>query len=106
MDFPDKFYHGSFDRDATVNVRADDGGVHIDLDRSGEDRRHVGFHIHYYLLSEIIESLAAALSDGAEMTDGQRKAVRAAIAELQKAMVVSDSAARNKPKAGKTGPSA
>jgi len=47
IDFPHKFYMGSFGRESRFDVTADEEGVHIHLDRPGDERRHVGFHVHY-----------------------------------------------------------
>src|SRR6056297_2290046 len=52
IDFPEKFYHGSFGHQSRYEVTADDEGVHIYLVRGGPERRHVGFHVHYQLLAD------------------------------------------------------
>jgi hypothetical protein len=86
VDFPEKFYHGTFDRDATFDVKADAHGVHIDLDRRVGERRHVGFHLHFYLLANIIESLATTLPKKGIMDDSQRSAIEDAVAKLDKSL--------------------
>lgn len=86
VDFPDKYYHGSFDRDSTFDVRADSHGVHIDLDRQAGERRHVGFHLHFYLLAGIIEALAKALPKKDVMNQGQRIALERAVTKLDKSL--------------------
>jgi len=96
VDFPDKFYHGSFDRDSTFDVHADTHGVHIDLDRQAGERRHVGFHLHFFLLAGIIEALAQALSKKDLMNQGQRAALERAVTKLDKAL--KRSAGKAKPK--------
>ncbi|MDX2157043.1 MAG: hypothetical protein SFW09_11100 [Hyphomicrobiaceae bacterium] len=74
IDFPDKFYLGSFGRGSRLEVTADKDGAHIHLDRPGDERRHVGFHVHYYLLEDIIGSLAEAIAsvDGLDPVHRQR----------------------------------
>ncbi len=42
IDFPDKFYMGPFGRESRFDATANKEGVHINLDRQGEERRHVG----------------------------------------------------------------
>ncbi len=76
IDFPDKFYMGSFGRESRFDVTADKDGMHLHLDRAGEEKRHVGFHIHYYLLEDILGSLADALGqvDGLDAAHKQRLA--------------------------------
>ncbi len=86
LDFPEKYYYGSFDRDSTFDVKADSHGVHIDLDRRTGERRHVGFHIHFYLLAGIIEALAQALSKRDIMTPSQRDALTRAVSQLDKSL--------------------
>ena len=86
IDFPEKYYYGSFDRDATLDVKADPHGVHIELDRRVGERRHVGFHIHFYLLAEIIEGLASVLRKRDLMNQSQRDALERAVGKLDKAL--------------------
>ena len=86
VDFPEKYYYGSFDRDATLDVRADEHGVHIDLDRRAGERRHVGFHLHFYLLAEVIDGLATALRKKDLMNSSQHDALERAASKLEKAL--------------------
>lgn len=69
IDFPDKFYMGSFGRGSKLDVAADADGVHIHLERAGEQHRKAGFHLQYHLLVEVIEAVAdeiSAMPDGIE----------------------------------------
>lgn len=61
VDFPGKAYYGSFGRHSSFDVRADEHGVHVDLDRREGEKRHVGLHVHYYLLADLLEAIAASL---------------------------------------------
>lgn len=72
IDFPDKFYMGSFSRGSSYDVKADDDGLHIYLDRQEGEKRHVGFHIHYYLLADILMASAKAV-DGVGKLDAHHK---------------------------------
>lgn len=80
IDFPEKFYMGSFGRESRFEVSADKEGVHLHLDRAGEERRHVGFHIHYYLLEDIVGGLADAIG-GVKGLDPDHKAHLREVAE-------------------------
>lgn len=60
IDFPEKFYHGSFSHSSRYDVTADTEGVHIYLQHHGGEKRQVGFHIHYYLLAELLAAAAEA----------------------------------------------
>ncbi len=44
IDFPHKFYMGSFGRESRFDVTADKEGVHVHLDRPGQERRHAIVH--------------------------------------------------------------
>ena len=86
VDFPDKVYYGSFGRHSTFDVRADEHGVHIDLQRDEGERRHVGFHIHYYLLGDILASLANSLSKLRDLDEPHRDTLRDAVKHLAQAL--------------------
>ena len=62
IDFPDKFYMGSFGRGSHFDLTADKEGVHLHLERSEGEKRRVGFHIHYYLLADLLEAAATAVA--------------------------------------------
>ena len=68
IDFPDKFFVGSFGRGSRYDVTADAEGIHLHLDRQDGEKRHVGFHIHYYLLADLLAAMAEAVAkvDGLE----------------------------------------
>ena len=85
IEFPDKFYHGSFGRDCRFDVTADEHGAHISLDRAGEDHRHVEFHLHYHLLGDILKALGPALTH-TEMLPHEREALQNAARELDKTL--------------------
>jgi hypothetical protein len=86
VDFPDKAYYGSFGRHSSYDVRADEHGLHIDLDRGSGEKRHVGFHIHYFLLADIIDAAGEALAKMKAMDESQRSALQDATGKLAKAV--------------------
>lgn len=86
IDFPDKFYHGSFGRESRFDVRPESEGIVISLDRSGEQKRHVAFHVHYYLLEDLLGSIADALKDVADLPSNHRERLRAAAGKLSAAL--------------------
>jgi hypothetical protein len=51
-----------------------------------DERRHVGFHIHFYLLAGIIEAMAQALSKRDIMTPSQRDTLARAVTPLDKSL--------------------
>jgi hypothetical protein len=85
IDFPDKFYVGSFGRESSLDVTADDQGIHIKLERNDAQTRRVGFHLHYYLFADLITSIGEALSGSREMNEPQRAALEDSVRKLAKA---------------------
>ncbi len=82
IDFPDKFYMGSFSRESRFGVTADAGGVHLWLERTGENRRKVSFHVHYHLLTGILEAMADAIRSGEPIDDTFRNDLAVAAGRL------------------------
>ena len=97
IDFPDKFYMGAFARESRFDVTADPDGVHLWLERSGEEARKVGFHMHYYLLADMLEATASAISDLDDLSDNHRRDLHKAAERLASAFAGPDEA----PAAGK-----
>ena len=86
IDFPEKFYVGSFGRDSSLDVSADDEGVHINLERQVGKKRRVGFHVHYYLLADLLQSIGQALNSYREIDEPHRSALLEATQTLTKAV--------------------
>lgn len=86
IDFPEKFYMGSFGHESSLDVAADREGIHINLERSGEQKRRVGFHVHYYLLADLLKSIGEALPGRGEMDEAQRRALERAAHGLARAV--------------------
>ncbi|MGE0700847.1 MAG: hypothetical protein AB7O57_17245 [Hyphomicrobiaceae bacterium] len=73
IDFPDKFFMGSFGRGSRYDVTADKEGVHLHLERVDGEKRRVGFHVHYYLLAELIAATAEAVAKVEGIDPDQRR---------------------------------
>lgn len=86
IDFPEKFYVGSFGRDSSLDVTADQEGVHIHLERQVDRKRRVGFHVHYYLLADLLQSIGQALAGCKEIDPIHRSALADATRSLTKAV--------------------
>lgn len=90
IDFPDKYYYGTFSKASSFDVTADAAGLHIFLDRQGEDPRHVGFHLQYYLLAGVLESAANSISKMSEFPQGPRQGLLDSAKNLVNAIVATE----------------
>ena len=86
IDFPDKYYHGSFSRTSSFDVKLDEQGVHIVLDRPGEERRHVAFHLHHHLFGDLLESIAEELAKDAAVPAHHRERLSEVAGRLAKVL--------------------
>lgn len=82
IDFPDKFYLGSFAGESRFDVSADDNGVHIWLERPGDEHRKAGFHLHYFLLADIFEAMAEAVGGDVAIGADHRRDLATAARDL------------------------
>ncbi len=82
LDFPDKAYMGSFGPASSFEVAAESDGVVIKLSRSGEEKRLVEFHLHYYLLGDILGEMAAALAARPAIDEAHRRPLAEAVEKL------------------------
>ena len=83
-DFPEKFYMGSFGRGSRFDLSADKEGVHLHLERSEGEKRRVGFHVHYYLLADLLEAAATAVADAKDIEPHQLSRLKEAAAQWRK----------------------
>lgn len=86
IDFADKFFTGAFARDAKFEARSENDGLFIKLERSGDDKRAVGIHLHHYLLADVLTEWAKSLAAQKKMEAGHKKDLLAAIGKVEKAL--------------------
>ena len=62
LEYPDKYYVGTFERSSRYDAHFEATGVSLTLDRPGdaETRRSIHMHIHYALFEDILRDLAAS----------------------------------------------
>lgn len=84
IDFPDKFYMGTFGRDSRFDLTADREGVHLHLERSDGEKRRVGLHMHYYLLADVLSAAAKAIAEVRDIEPHQRARLAEAAAEWRR----------------------
>ena len=87
IDFPDKYYSGSFSRGAKFEARSEDDGLFIKLERdAGDEKRAVGIHIHHHLLADILVEWAGSLKAQKTMEGDHKKDLIAALGKVEKAL--------------------
>jgi hypothetical protein len=64
LEYPDKFYIGTFERSSRFEAHVDDAGISLLLERPGDAaaRKSVHMHIHYALFADILRDLAKSVS--------------------------------------------
>jgi len=86
IDFPNKYYQGSFGRGSRYDVTVDDRGIHIDLERGGQEKRKVAFHLHHHLFTGMLDSIADELSDKQVLEDLDRQQLGEVVDKLAKVL--------------------
>jgi len=84
LDFPDKFFVGSFGRHSSYDVVADEHGVHVKLEHNEGAKRCVEFHLHYLFLADLLTSIGQAMSANGPKDGTQRQALAEAVGALDK----------------------
>lgn len=97
VDFPDKFYMGSFARESKFEARAENDGLFIKLSRSGEQKRAVEIHLHHYLLADILSAWADSLTETPQMEADHKTEMLEVLKHLEKT-VRKTKAPKRKPK--------
>jgi len=64
LEYPDKFYIGTFERSARYDAHFEQNGVSLTLHRTsgGEGQRSVHIHLHHALFTDILQELAKTTS--------------------------------------------
>ena len=78
LEYPNKFYIGTFERTARFDAHLDKTGVSLTLERTGDaaEKKAVRMHFHYSLFAEILEELAETASAMPRHDKAHREAVR------------------------------
>lgn len=85
LDIDHKLYMGSFGHDSVYDAHADEHGLHLHIVHSGDERRQVGLHLHYFLLAGILEAAAESLAAGPPVDDRHQAALNAAAKAFERA---------------------
>jgi hypothetical protein len=64
LEYPDKFYSGTFERSSRFEAAFDSTGVALLLERTGSQdvRKSVHIHMRYGLFADVLEQIAATVS--------------------------------------------
>jgi hypothetical protein len=94
LEYPDKFYVGTFDRTSRFDAHLDATGLLLVLERPGDEnvRKSIHMHLNYDLFAQILKDVAAT----AAAMDPEDMAHRAAVAEGARALVRALDAKRRK----------
>ena len=78
LEYPNKFYIGTFERTARFGAHLDKAGVSLTLERTGDaaEKKAVRMHFHYALFAEILQELAKTASAMPEHDVDHREALR------------------------------
>lgn len=100
LEYPDKYYVGTFDRTSRFDAHLDTTGLSLVLERPGEEnvRKSIHMHLNYDLFAQILADVAAT----AAAMDPDDMAHRAALAHAAQALV---RALEAKPRRRGNGPS-
>lgn len=88
LEYPDKFYIGTFERSSRFEAHLDGTGISLTLARGGEagERKSVRMHIHYTLFAEILRDLAKTVAALPIEDASHRQALAEAAAALHAAL--------------------
>ncbi|HXW27533.1 MAG TPA: hypothetical protein VEK73_22490 [Xanthobacteraceae bacterium] len=85
LEYPDKFYVGTFDRTSRFDAHLDATGLSLTLERLGDEsvRKSIHMHLNYDLFAQILQDLAATVA----AMNPDDLAHRAALSKASRALV-------------------
>jgi hypothetical protein len=88
LEYPDKFYIGTFDRTSRFDAHLDATGMSLNLERLGtsDTRKTVRLHLNYGLLAEILNEAARSVGNFPTEDIGHREALTEAARALHQAL--------------------
>jgi len=95
LEYPEKFYHGTFERSSRFEAAFDSSGVALVLERSGsgDEKKSVHIHLHYGLFADVLEQLAASVAK-IPQDDPGREHLSRSVARLSRAIELRSGQAR------------
>ena len=91
LEYPDKFYVGTFEHTSRFEAHLDAAGVTLVLERPGpeDERKSVHMHLSFGLLAAILRELAASVGSIPGEDIAHRALLESAVAELNSALTKS-----------------
>ena len=89
---------GSFGREASFDVKVEADEVMLRLVRTGEERREITVHLHYYLLADMLKEIGQGLMARDFLHESHREALGCGVAALAAAMTQPATTKRGKKK--------
>ncbi len=98
LEYPNKFYIGTFERTARFDAHLDKAGISITLERTGDaaEKKAVRLHFHYALFADILQEAAGTVSAMPPHDVAHREALRDAAKALHDALKEKHVASRAK----------
>jgi hypothetical protein len=89
LEYPDKFYIGTFDRSSRFDAHLDVAGISLTLERIGDEntRKSVHMHLNYELFAEILHDLATTVAAMRADDLAHRESLAEATLALHRALV-------------------
>jgi hypothetical protein len=89
LEYPDKFYVGTFERSSRFEAHLDPTGIALVLERPGTEdvRKSIHMHINFGLFANILTELASSVGRIAKDDVLHRDQLEQAVAELHRALV-------------------
>ena len=88
LEYPDKFYVGTFEHTSRFEAHLDEAGVTLVLERPGPEdvRKSIHMHVSFGLLAAILRELAASVGGIPRDDIAHRAELKSAVAELAAAL--------------------
>ena len=88
LEYPDKFYSGTFERSSHFDARMDQDAITLAFTRGGDagERKSVHLHIHYRLFADILTELAKAAAADSRAAEAERSVLAEAAGSLARAL--------------------
>jgi hypothetical protein len=86
IDFPEKFYMGSFSKTSRFDVMPEGGGIGLKIVKESAPKRTFEMHLHHNLLTDILREWATTIRGGAEISEHDRNDLIGALNDVAAAM--------------------